>query len=621
MKPFATLLLFIMLSGITIKLQSQVNAYAKVSSISSTTLNVSTSNETYAAFSTGMTVIVMQMQDNVIGTNTANNSSFGALSSIQSTGLYELAIVSSVVRSSGVITQIIINSPLANTYNTGANSSVQLISFPELGTPNYSTVSDITAVPWNGSVGGVVAFRVSGTLTLNHNITADYAGFRGGASNGGTAGSCDGTTYISNATDHYANKGEGIYKASNTSYAAGRGRVINGGGGGNSHNGGGGGGANISSGGEGGKGFGCSSNAGGLGGVNLYSFTSTTRVFMGGGGGAGEANNNYTTSGGNGGGIVVISANQVTTIGSGSVRISANGQSASNVGNDGAGGGGAGGSLMLKVANWNVASTRPLTITANGGNGGSVTDASSHGGGGGGGQGSLIFSTGTPVVNITTNTLNGNGGRNSSGGTYAENGVGASNVGIFTGSFALLPVKIVSFKATRSEKSSILEWKAVNEVGSTKYVVQKSEDRNIFVTIAEIKAAGINGAASYMYEDRKKPGSNIYYRIVIQDEEADMLYSNIVQLKERINDQLTMSLAPNPVKNQTSIMIESSEVTTGSYRIVNSTGLTLSSKSFLIGKGESRIQVDGASRLPNGSYYLLLNARSNMHSLKMLVSR
>lgn len=46
---------------------------------------------------------------------------------------------------------------------------------------NFSTTSNITALDWNGNVGGVVAIEVPGTLTLNHSITANAAGFTGGS--------------------------------------------------------------------------------------------------------------------------------------------------------------------------------------------------------------------------------------------------------------------------------------------------------------------------------------------------------------------------------------------------------------------------------------------------------
>jgi hypothetical protein len=614
MKASASILLLLLLS---FHLNAQVNAYAKVTSISSTTIGIGTSNETYSQFASGQSVIIMQMQDNTIGSNTSNNSSFGTLSSIQSVGMYEVANITSVSRTPG-LTQINISSPLANTYNINSNSSVQIISYPLLSATNYTTTADITAVAWNGSIGGVVAFRVGGTLTLNNNITADNAGFRGGSINAGNAGSCNATTYISPVSDNYANKGESIYKVTNTSYAAGRGRILNGGGGGNNHNAGGGGGSNASAGGEGGKGYNCPSNSGGLGGTNLYSLIGSNRIFMGGGAGSGEANNNYTTTGGNGGGIVIITASQIRTSGAGSsLRISANGQTASDVGNDGAGGGGAGGSVLLNVSTWDITSSKTLTISANGGSGGNVTDATAHGGGGGGGQGAVIFSTATPTTNITTRTLNGTGGRNYAGGTFADNGSGSDNVGIFNSSFGLLPLKMVSFSVKRSKDANVLDWKISNDKEVVYYEVQRSYDGNNYELVATVQ----KNTNDYSYSDNAAKEKTVFYRIIMHDNTGHQQYSNVVVLKSTSRAMLNIALMPNPVHDHASLEIASDVAVAATIRIVNSLGLVVAIKNVKLHKGETSVPLHNIIRLQSGAYQVVVSTANYSSNVKMLVSR
>src|SRR5579872_5718945 len=65
-----------------------INAYAKVTAVSGSVLTLSNINQTYHTFAVGEQVILIQMQDNVIGGNTANNASFGSISAIGSAGLY-----------------------------------------------------------------------------------------------------------------------------------------------------------------------------------------------------------------------------------------------------------------------------------------------------------------------------------------------------------------------------------------------------------------------------------------------------------------------------------------------------------------------------------------------------
>src|ERR1043165_8182800 len=100
MKKISTLLLLL----VALKIHAQVNGYARVTSISGVTIVVSNPNETYGTFTNGSKIIVMQMQDNVIGSNTSQNTSFGSLSTIANAGKYEVATINAVTRVSGTLT-------------------------------------------------------------------------------------------------------------------------------------------------------------------------------------------------------------------------------------------------------------------------------------------------------------------------------------------------------------------------------------------------------------------------------------------------------------------------------------------------------------------------------------
>src|SRR5579859_1582265 len=271
-------LLLLLLAGFSraATAQAPINAYARVTNISGTTLTLSNINQTYHTFAAGENIVIIQMQDTVIGADTANNTSFGTIGSIAHAGVYQPATISSIVGSTMVLT-----AGLTSTYNTTANARVQVVSFQSLSAGNYTLNTGVTAVPWDGNVGGIIAFQVGGTLTLNANVSADAAGFRGGSVNVGYELGCESTVYYSTNGTKYAYKGEGIYSTPTISYtlATGREPLINGGGGGSDDNGGGGGGGNFTAGGQGGHGWTCSGNpSGGFGGVALGTYISGGRV-------------------------------------------------------------------------------------------------------------------------------------------------------------------------------------------------------------------------------------------------------------------------------------------------------------------------------------------------------
>jgi uncharacterized repeat protein (TIGR01451 family) len=309
---------------------------------------------------------------------------------------------------------------------------------------------------------------VAGQLTLSGTVSADALGFRGGGGRQLNSGAGAQTDYVTLSTNGAnGSKGEGIagtpkYLVSsaltalitntteglpNGSYA--RGAPANAGGGGtdanpvgNDENSGGGGGGNGSGGGNGGYAWNTASLGNGFGGAPFPG--SVSNLILGGGGGAGTTNNGtadpananpagINSSGAAGGGVIIIHAGSVVGTGT----LTANGQSALNVQNDGAGGGGAGGVIELLTLSGGLTGA---TLSANGGNGGStwLTQAPGatypgqrHGPGGGGGGGVILTSSAPaaasvlPGANGTSTTIHDSYGATPGLG----NGIAVTNLG------------------------------------------------------------------------------------------------------------------------------------------------------------------------------------------------
>jgi hypothetical protein len=482
---------------------AQVNGYANVLSIAGNVINVNSVNESFDSFEDGDKAILMQMQADVCGANLANNINFGNISAIGSGGMWEVVTIASHAESGGIPTSITVTGALTNTYSFCTRCQVQIITYPQFGAPDYTTVAPITAIPWNGSTGGVVALRCPGMLTVAYDITANAAGFRGGNPSANYSGTCAPNVYTS-ASTNYGEKGESLQKAETPGYRNGRAKLANGGGGGNPANAGGAGGSLVTAGGTGGGGYNCAPSAGGIPGVIMFQYLYYDRFIMGGGGGGGHANNSAGGAGGVGGGIVIIQADSITTPATCTlVRISANGGnggSSSSLTPDGAGGGGSGGVVYLWVNGIDGNLACPLVCTANGGNGGSVTNLNpspgnwvdTGGGGGAGGQG-MVACTATVAagIGVSATTAAGFGGTHAPNGTAAGNGPGAPNTGVqgfWNGT--VLPVEMLSFNADALRSSVRVDWITATERNSARFNVLRSADMEQWEKIASVTAAG-----------------------------------------------------------------------------------------------------------------------------------
>jgi gliding motility-associated-like protein len=380
--------------------QPIINAYAAVTEVDFCTNAMDVANNAENNFSVGEKVLIVQMKRAQL--DPQQNANFGNVLDYDAAGSYEYNFVKSI--NFGNIDGIQFENTLLHSYNT--LGKIQIICVPEYVDVEFQAT--LTAIPWDGELGGIIVFEASGNVDLQANIFLDEIGFRGGLySNdnscytalGGYQGySCP------DADECGAYKGEGLgldYDAQ----LRGRGRNAMGGGGGNDHNAGGGGGANGGAGGRGGDNdlntqF-CDGQ-GGFGGEKNSLGTSNNRILMGGGGGAGDSNNNSGTLGGNAGGTLIINANSISSNG---FQINANGQVADLATVDGAGGGGAGGTVILNVNTYQDV----LIVNLNGGDGGDNSDNTNCPGVGGGGGGGTIWIQQPSSLPVTI-TLNANGG-------------------------------------------------------------------------------------------------------------------------------------------------------------------------------------------------------------------
>jgi hypothetical protein len=419
-----------------------VNTYYTPAEVSvaagSTTILLTGSAGAGEAIAAGDLLLVIQMQDATIedrnntryGDNVTTGAANGAVS-IGQTGLYEFVRAANAVSALGGTLTLVggTGGGLAHAYHQApANADRGKRSFQVVKVPQYdqaTVAGTLAALPWNGSVGGIVAIDVARRLTFSGGtIDASGRGFRGGGGRRLTGGSGSNTDYMNVSTNNaHASKGEGIagtprfvwnngLVADNIaeglpggSYA--RGAPGNAGGGGtdgnpvaNDQNTGGGGGGNGGAGGYGGNAWcpgGIPTNcvaSGGHPGAAVPSL-GVARIAMGGGGGAGSTNdatgnlaNGAASSGATGGGLVLIRAAEIA--GTGAIR--ADGASAnSTVLNDATGGGGAGGTVLISAMR--TAAGSAISVSAAGGAGGTNTGGGSPHGPGGGGGGGLVATT------------------------------------------------------------------------------------------------------------------------------------------------------------------------------------------------------------------------------------
>ena len=538
-------------SGIT----GVVNTYWRGLSVSnipgSTTITVSTGSVQGAGgtIAAGDLLLVMQMQDAQI--NSTNTTSYGngvagtpvrGSTALNNSGLYEYVVATGPMSGGGVIPVYGAGAGgiLLRTYTDAApTASRGQRRFQVILVPQYSSATvgaGLTAFPWNGDVGGVLAVDVETTLDLGGNtVNVSQQGFRGG---GGRSISGNGTANdyrcLSTGNAH-GSKAEGIAGTPryiwngavvdnliegypNGSYC--QGAPGNAGGGGNdnvsnnAHNSGGGGGGNGGVGGRGGNTWSSNLARGGFGGASVA--VDPARVMLGGGGGAGVSNNAGLPHGGRAGGIIMMRFGELT----GGGTLTSNGEKPPTSTQDGAGGGGAGGSILAVACTGTLSG---LSAVANGGAGGdsSWTAFDLHGPGGGGGGGVVMTSsapTSTSVLGgvpgIATGPSNYFATAGASGGTSAAAPVWQASIGLYPGCLCRTTSALIAdFSVEEQQFPTEVTWTTAGEAGSSAFRLLRREGDE-WVQVGEwIPAGDLGEAGRYRVMDHDAPPGPKEYRV------------------------------------------------------------------------------------------------------------
>ena len=322
-----------------------------------------------AGFGADDLVLIWQVQGGVYASGDAANVDLSA----DTVGSYELARVTAVSGDT-----LSLDHALANTYEV-TDATAQVVRVPEYGDVTVPAGASITALPWDGARGGIVAFLAQGTVTVDGVIEVSAQGFRGGQAVDATATTPSDALDDPGCTAGLGRRGEGLDArpdAIGPATGCGIGNRAHAGGGGGQHNAGGGGGGHYGQGGQGGLDVSGPSAFGGLGGARLRGAL-TERLALGGGGGAGQMNDGQGSSGAGGGGVIWFRAVQLA----GSGRVRADGGAALDGNADGSGGGGGGGAIFAHLVGDAVCGS----MSAHGGPGGDQLDPLYGPGGGGGG--------------------------------------------------------------------------------------------------------------------------------------------------------------------------------------------------------------------------------------------
>lgn len=176
-----------------------------------------------------------------------------------------------------------------------------------------------------------------------------------------------------------------------------------------------------------------------------------------------------------------------------------------------------------------------------------------------------------------------------------------------------VPVTLSSFTANLSNDHIVkLNWNTAMEINSSRFVVQRSYDGNVFTDVETVAGNGTtNLMHSYSVDDNIYffTGAIVYYRLKQIDLDGKENLSKIIALKiKKTNKPVTVS--PNPFTDYININLEWSRTEVIFVKIFSVQGKELLSKQMTVNKGNNFLKIDGLSNLASGDYFLKLISSS-----------
>lgn len=199
------------------------------------------------------------------------------------------------------------------------------------------------------------------------------------------------------------------------------------------------------------------------------------------------------------------------------------------------------------------------------------------------------------------------GGGNSGGNTF--NCVGSN------GNISPLPIELLSFSGSCTDKTIVLNWSTASEINNDYFTLERSDDAETWVIAGILKGAGNStNKIDYRFTDPTAYATNTYYRLKQTDYNGDQVDSKVIFINDCMGDySKKWTLYPNPTTGIVQLTLDNVEQETlFSITIYNDLGQRV----YYSIAFEATINL---SELPNGIYSVLIAMGGNSYAEKVVI--
>ncbi|MFN6946295.1 MAG: T9SS type A sorting domain-containing protein [Cytophagaceae bacterium] len=178
-----------------------------------------------------------------------------------------------------------------------------------------------------------------------------------------------------------------------------------------------------------------------------------------------------------------------------------------------------------------------------------------------------------------------------------------------------LPVEYVYFKGQALGADVKLEWATAQEINNDKFLVQRSEDGQLFTTIGEVKGNGNSNAInSYTFVDPAVPAGILYYRLAQKDYDGTKALSNVISVSS--SETINAFVYPNPFEDSFNLSVSAVDGQQFTVKVYSVTGCLFIEQNVI-----SNEVVSLGSGLPKGVFIVEIIGDDHRKTIKLLKNK
>jgi hypothetical protein len=179
----------------------------------------------------------------------------------------------------------------------------------------------------------------------------------------------------------------------------------------------------------------------------------------------------------------------------------------------------------------------------------------------------------------------------------------------------MLPVKLLSFGASKEGSSVAISWKvSENETGDY-FLVEKSTDGKNFNAIAKVETNGYKGVSEYSSIDNASAGT-IHYRLKIVNRDNSVTYSKVVIVKGE-DESADVKVLNNPATTNLTITYKAGQQTNSTLKVYSISGAQVYQSKLNASAGTNSISIP-VNQLQNGSYVLVIDSAQGRKAIQFV---